>query len=528
MLPLLTLVDDRIVAYEEKAKQWEAFSAEAAGVTLDEEHVNKIEGCRSILNAIISGYNRLHDQLISESNGRGADASVLDGFLETERQDLGYLESDCQQIVTTNRESGGWIAGTMDRMLEEKEQELAEKMASGEYQQVVELYPQLPLEKGQRPSYKTSYSYGQALLRSGREEEAAQVFQDLLSNLQVQNEVEREFKLMQLIADLQFGMEQYNSAFEKYTDIINRYAGLGENIDWARRQQAVISGRSTQGIEVKNFAEIMRGYLGYNPERDAYRVFLLASRFVEDFPDSSVIPTVNHILYESRDRADEWFAMVMQRVGTLKAEKKYQEALQVIDRLPHDALPVEKKELLNTVSDELVSASFEQEESQRQAMEEALQDVWNKGQAHLRNKEYDQAIEVFASLKDTAYAEQANEKIVEASQLAAQEDRRTAAELFVQSGKMSDPTKRADLLLQSRWLLKGILEKYPQSGLTEKVQKNLERIEEEIRTIDPALLTEPEPSTNDQIMIQQPAGTTINGIPLGKWKEDVPSSFPGE
>jgi tetratricopeptide (TPR) repeat protein len=412
--------------------------------------------------------------------------------------------------------------------LVEKERELNENMASGEYQQVIELYNQLPLndEGGRRASYSASYSYGQALLRTGREAEAAEVFQGLLIGLQELTQIEREFKLMQLIADIQFGMENYGKAFERYVDIINRYAGLGENIEWARKQQSVISVRNSQAIEVRNFSELMRSYLTYNADRDAFRVFLLATRFRDDFPESSVIPTVNHILFESRDRAEAWFVMVLRRVSVLKGEMKYQEALQVIDQVPMQEMPMDKMEILNSLADELISVSFEEEESKRLAIEEAMQEIWSTGQNYLRAKEYDQAIEVFSTLLDTIYAERANDKIEEAAQLAAQGDRRKAAELFVRAGKMKDQDNRTTLLLESRQLLKGILKKYPQSGLLEKAERNLYRIEQEIRSIDPALLTEPEVTADDQEIFQQLEETTVNGIPIGEWEDQVPSGFP--
>jgi tetratricopeptide (TPR) repeat protein len=195
-------------------------------------------------------------------------------------------------------------------------------------------------------------------------------------------------------------------------------------------------------------------------------------------------------------------------------------------------MPMEKKELLNSLSDELITISFEVEESKRMAVEEAMHEIWSEGQTLLRSKEYDQAIEVFSTLLETTYAERANDKIVEASQLAAQEDRRKAAELFVRATKTNDQESRVALLLQSRELLKGILQKYQQSGLVEKAERNLRRIEQEIMVIDPSLLIEPEVSAeeedDDDKIFQQPMETTINGTPLRNWKEKVPTSSPQE
>lgn len=528
LLPMLTQVNDRIIAFEVKIEQWDKLAAEAATVSMDPLDREKIVSCQDEVNAILSRYEDVHQLLIRESNADEFDTSVIDRFSSTQRLDIGFLEGDCQQIVAANKQSDVWVEVTKEKLLEQREAELAEKMNSGEYLQVVDLYSRLPLEEGQYPSYDTTHNYGQALLRTGRENDAAEVYQNLLIRLREQNQLEQEFKLMKLIADIQFSLENFDKAFERYIHIINRYAGLGENIDWARRQQSVISVRKSQGIEVRNYAELLRSWLTYNPERDAFNVFLLAQEFQERFPESSVIPTVNQISSESRDRAEAWFALTLQRLNTLKGERKYEDALKYIDNLPLHLMPMDKREQLTMVSDELTESSFEEQESRRQALEEELQDIWSKGLNLLRTKDYDMAIEVFTSLSGTTYDERANDKVVEASQLAAQEDRREAAELFVRASNNQDRNTQVALLLQSRKLLQGIVVKYPQSGLVEKAKRNLERIEDEIRSIDPALLIEPDDPAGEQGMVQHSQITTVNGIPSGEWKEQSQNGFTQE
>lgn len=529
MLPLLTLINDRIVAYEGKVEQWNSFLAKASPEILEDEQQVAITNCYDATKSILSGYEELHQELIAQGDVPAVAFSPVEQFLNINRRDIAYMEGECILISSADQDAEGLVTGARARLLQEKERELHEAMLSGEYNRVIALFENLQLEEGDVPSYETVYSYGQALLRTGREAEAAEVFQELLADLREQNHIEREFKLMQLVADIQFGLENFDQAFERYIHIINRYAGLGENIDWARRQQSMISARNTQGIEVRNYAELLRSYLTYNADRDAFKVYLLAQRFIENFPESSVLPVVNHILFESRDKAEAWFALFKQKINTFKGEKQYQDALQLIEQLPMQEMTMEKREELDRLTDELISASYNEQESKRRALEEAMQEIWSQGQAHLRAQEYDQAIEVFSTLLETTYAERANDKIIEASQLAAQENRREAAELFVRAGNTTDRETKLALLFQSRKLLKTILEKYPRSGLTDKAGKNLERIEDEIRSIDPALLNEEEINENNQAdnEIRESPVTTVNGIPLGEWKEQVPSDVPG-
>jgi len=341
------------------------------------------------------------------------------------------------------------------------------------------------------PSFDAVFNYGSALLKVGRPGDAGKVFQDLLDRFRQKEEPDREFQLMQHIADIHFSQEEYAKAFELYVDIINRYAGLGEHIDWARKQQSMINARNQQGAEVKSFAALMLAHLSYNPDRDGFKVVRLAEEFVERFPDSNAVPTVNRILFESRDSADKWFARQEQELNRLKSEKKYAEALQFIEQLPLQEVPGDRREPVTRMADELIAAQFQEAEARRLEQASILQETWATGENHLRAREYDQAIEAFSALLDTEYGDRAREQIDEAANLSARDDRRKAAELFVQANGTADREARVRLLFESRRLLQDILVKYPQSDVVDKVRNNLDRIEQEIMAVDPTLLTSP-------------------------------------
>ncbi|HHO48021.1 MAG TPA: hypothetical protein ENN06_06170 [Desulfobacteraceae bacterium] len=491
LLPFLTLVADRIAAYEGKVRLWRDFRAEAEKMGPDEELGGKIDDCQAQLQSILDGYNRLHEKLILESSGRPVEMPAAEELPRIEHADIGFLESECQQIIQGSRESGGWIAGARRKLLEESEQNIAAAMAAGEYEQAIALYEQLPRGEDAVPSFDAVFNYGNALLKVGRPRDAGKVFQELLTRFRQKEEMDREFQLMQHIADIHFSLEEYAKAFELYVNIINRYAGLGEHIDWARKQQSMINARNQQGAEVKGFAALMLAHLSYNPDRDGFKVVRMAEEFVERFPDSNAVPTVNRILFESRDRVDKWFARQEQELNRLKSENKYAEALQFIEQLPLQEMPQDRREHITRTADELIAIQFQEAEARRLEQETILQETWARGQNHLRAREYDQAIETLSALLDTEYGERAREQIDEAANLSAQDDRRKAAELFVQANGTADRDARVRLLFESRRLLQDILVKYPQSDVADKVRNNLDRIEQEIMAVDPTLLTSP-------------------------------------
>lgn len=488
ILPSLTLVDDRIIAYEEKVKSWSEISLKASSVFRDEELQQEIMACRMQIESIMRGYNQLHETLLRESSGIGVDGSSAEKLVDIERQDMAFLESECQQILQTNKQGGGWLSGTQKRLVEEKESAIKDAMSQDDYALVISLFEQLSQDDKQDISINTIHLYSQALLKSGKPKEATSVLRDLLSRIRQDDFIKKEFDTLKLIADISFGVKDYNRSFRQYMDIINRYAGLGDYIEWSRQQQSVISSRGEKGTEVQSFSELLLAYLTYDPQKDGYAVTKLAGNFTDNYPNSDQYATAARIFIESRDKADTWFAGILKQIERYRTEEKYDEGISYIEQIPRVKLLPEKQEQLRALEDELISIQREEEETIRLAREQELESTWRSGLEYLRDKKYDKAIQFFSLLLETPYGEKAKMQIDEAAQLAAQENRTKAAELFVQAGRATERESKIELLSKSHELLNLILVKYPQSNLIGKVRKNISRIEEEISSIDPALL----------------------------------------
>ncbi|MDW7772580.1 MAG: hypothetical protein SCH71_06780 [Desulfobulbaceae bacterium] len=487
ILPSFTFVNDRIIAYEEKLWAWQEFGTEAAAV-MDEEQRQKIEACRVLIQDILAGYNELHEFLLDASSDTGRELSGTDRFAAVERKDISFLESECQVMIKLNLQTGSLPAGTKNQLIEGKEQEIAEAMGRNDYARVVAVYEGIPAEDTPDLGIESVYSYGLALLRTGNARQSGMVLRNLLDRIHRESRSQQEFEIMKLVADISFGLGDYKWAYQRYADIINRYEGFADNFEWAQQQQSLISSRGERETEVKSFADLLLSYLSYNPRKDGYKVAVLARNFTVNYPDSPLYATASRILMESRDRADTWFTGIIGRIERYRAEKQYDEGLAYIEQIPRMNLLPEKQVQLRMLTDELISAQFEAAQIRSQMQERELEENWTAAQSHLRAKEYDEAIEIFSSLLETSYGERARMQIEDATQLAVQEDRRKAAELFVRANRMTDLNVKISLLLESRELLQNILIKYPGSSLADKVKSNLSRIEEEIISIDPNLL----------------------------------------
>lgn len=494
LLPILTHVNERIFSYEQKLAAWTSLHEEVADQDLEGQQMGKINDCRQQVQEILQQYNELHLRLMEKDSVTTRYLLEGETLLNLEKQDIQFLESDCSKMLAGERS----VASSLDPGLptgevvtRQREQEISSAYANGEYERTVTEYQALLDDIVQPPPYDLTFAYGQALIKTGRESDGRKVFKDLLARIRQNDQALWEFKLMQLIGDLDFALGTYASAKEQYNEIVRIYEELGGKNDWAKQQISALNVADEQGEEVKAYADLLRSYLAYNPDRDGFTVVRKAEAFVDMYPYSLVASSADHLVTISREEADRWYLNLLQHVDQLASEEKFQEALLVIERVPRTILPMEKQQEMAAKSAELTTTESIVRETKQLAEEQELQENWNAGMTFLELKEYDQAIESFSRLLGTSLDSRARERIDEAAGLAAQEDRRRAAELFVRSNQTHDLESRKKLLLSSRQLLQDILIKYPQSGLLDKVKRNLERIDEEINAIDPTLLSAP-------------------------------------
>ena len=158
-------------------------------------------------------------------------------------------------------------------------------------------------------------------------------------------------------------------------------------------------------------------------------------------------------------------------------------------------------------SDPEAAASAPLTAEQLAARDQALKEQFDKAQTQMDDKDYDGAIQTWSSLLGTGYDEQARQKILTATKLAAEDKRRRAADLFVGASQTRDREQRKTMLLESRGLLQEIQTRYPQAGLGEKVARHLDSVEEALRAIDPALV-------EDRGSSGVPSGSPVRQTPL--------------
>ena len=314
------------------------------------------------------------------------------------------------------------------------------------------------------------------------------MFTGLLDRVRQPGQEAAAFQVMQAVGDLSFGQGAYDQARRQYEEIVRLSAEQGRREEWAVQQLAALQPGGVAPEEMREYSALLKNYLAFVPKRDGYAVVEQAAAFLRAFPGSRLAANAAFMQKSAREQADSWLNRGIQRVEAMtggQVEAGGQAAAGGTEPGAAGTPPVATgTEIAPTDGQTAAPAAAAVDAG---PSEQELQARFDQGMAALTAKEYDKAIETFNGLLATPFADRARTRIDEAAGLAAQEDRRKAADLFVRANSTGDPEAKKNLLLSSRKLLQDILVKYPQSGLADKVQRNLSGVERALKAIDPSL-----------------------------------------
>jgi hypothetical protein len=489
LLPILTHVNKRILAYEKKLPLIEELEQRIIDLGGSGEMAGTVSDCRFKIEDILSRYNDLHRQLLKKHVVSTSDLIKGETVLNLWEDDFRFTESGCIALIGQGDETRKTRFTGDKKLINKKGQVIISAYEARDYWQVVDEYEKLFAVHGDLLPNEITFLYGQALHRIGQGADATRIFSTLLARVQTPEEVAWKYQLIRLVADMEFAHENFKKAGQLYGKIVGAYHDLSWQNQWATKQLGVLQATDEKGEEVREYADFLKSYLSYNPDRDGFLIVKKADAFINRFPHSFVSSNVDILKSSASKEAEQWYKKLIGQVNTLIEENKYQDALLTIEKVPRMTLPLQKQRKLADLADK-IRAEDSLARAARQLDDKLLiQEGWNEGMAHLDSERYDQAIESFSRLLNTSDAERAKNKINEIANHAAREDRRRAAELFVRANRTHDIESKKKLLLASRQLLEDILIKYPQADVADKAAQNLIRLEREIYAIDPGLLS---------------------------------------
>ncbi len=498
-------VSERVVEYRNKLERWKTLDSQSVGVDISQEDTEKLVSCFQDVQQLLSIYRNLEQNLLHPSlNGPSVSQSEL---MAVQKSDVVFLESDCGKMLAAKTEKPTcWEMREDDAGFARMESLIAEFSGNQEYDKVIQAWLQIPQEKLSKINVETKMYYADALMFQGQDDIAAQTYHEIIK--QLDSPEEQPVSLLtarRKLGDLYSANGQVRGAKEQYQMLSGDYKDLGKADDWAQMQVEALDSGLVGTVEYRDYISILRSHMSYIAGRDGYETVDMSDHFLLKYPASSLKPSVEIMRSESALKADLWYSQIESEIESLVAEKNFQKAIDTINAIPQGAVTGDKLTRLENIARELEINNAIELETQRMAESQKLQSQWNNAVMLANAERYDEAIDMFAQMADSEYGPRAQMKIDELSIVAAQVDRRKAADLFIRYTRTSDVEQQKELLIESRALLKGILEKYPDSDVIDKVHSNIKRVEQEMNAIDPALismadaqLTIPTPTFDDR------------------------------
>ena len=506
VLPSIDYVNDRIFEYGRKLERWKELDQQSVVMTLNEEQTESMVRCFRDLQKVLNGYDRLYDDLLQRNVISEAELFRTEDVLELQKMDIAFLDSVCGRMLsTTEDKAAGWQQREEGADLNQIETLIERYSSSKEYDEVVQVWLKIPQYQVERVDLKTKILYGNALIYLDQQEKAAEIYQQIVDEMSVSREQPTDvLSLRKTLADLYTASGDYLAAEGQYDQISTDYSNIGRIEEWSKLQLSILE-RSTKGSpELTEFSRLMRDYLSFQPEKDGYKVIWQADKYLQSYPYSPVSSNVDVIKEDALRRADEWFEAFFIQVDQYTGEKKFQDAMDLLQNIPEEIIGADKIQLVKTRIDELVLAEAVERETLKIERMQDLQRRWNQGMLLADQDDYDGAIVIFTELLDTSYQGKAQVKIEELSLQAAKADRRKAAELFIRFTKTTDIEGKKRLLVESRRVLKEILIKYPEVDIAKKVVGNIDRVEKEMNELDPMLLPSIEIEEREKAAQQNP------------------------
>jgi tetratricopeptide (TPR) repeat protein len=533
--PLLPVgyINDRIFEYGRKLERWKELDNQAVVVQLDKEQSDTMVRCFRDLQAVLNGYQQLRDTLL-QRNVIVPEVIVPEQVLDLQRQDIDFLEGICGRMLgEAHDEDAGWQQRQEGADLNQVETLIERYSANGEYSEVVQVWLKIPDHQVDRISLKTRILYGNALMFLDQPEQAARIYQQIVDAMSASDEQPTDLlSLRKVLADLYTSYGNYPAARKQYNQIDDDYEAIGSIKQWANLQLSILERSETGSPELNEYSSLLRGYLGYLPRRDGYSIVWQADTFLQTYPYSPVSSNVDAIRGDAQRRADAWFNDYLSRSAELAEDRKFQDAMELLQTIPEDLVGDEHRQQVQARLDELVLAEEVARETHKIEQMQELQRTWNDGMLRAEAEDYAGAIEIFTTLLDSEFGARAAEKIKELSLKAAMIERRKAADLFIRFSKTTDIESKKRLLVESRQVLKDILVKYPEVEIADKVVGNINRVEQEMNVLDPQLLPTIKEQEQRQELLREeeqqsvPVGVDVFDLPLSTPEQQAPAAPP--
>lgn len=463
------LVAERVLFYEKTLNAWREAANQLASRGEMKEGTDSWRDCLLAAEQALSGYHFLQAGQNKDINPWSIVA-----------RDVSYYQKGCDQVLVALQTKGAALQGQSSLLLPESDglrAQLRQQYDSGDYLTVIATYEAVTRSQEQvqvSPEAKTVY--GKALVKSGRFEDAAKIYTEVLTELGQGNDMRSlEFRLE--TGDVLLAAGRFDDARQVYQGQLQLLAPIVSQRDWAEGHAQAFA-EQVPAEDLERYRALMQAYLKF----DGKQVPSSMTEGVADLEQGKPGPLLNLarvMLAKARAQAQAWARGQLVEIRSLIDVQKLDQARVLLDELAAVAPP----EMIGTI------AQLQSEVASGQVLEPAVPegavvpesaDPWQEAMVLFEHQKYDEAIASFQKLAGTNRAAEAQAKIAEASELAASAMRRQAATLFAKARNTFDPEIKRQTLESSRALLEQLIEKYPQTSIVEKARQNAQVINAEL------------------------------------------------
>jgi hypothetical protein len=499
----MEFIQQRIYEYQYKYDQWVEVSTTRQQEDPALEISPRQAECVQTIERILAGYTLLLDEL-QGSRTLPAAAIASSSFSSMQQLDIAFLESSCSELLAMEIPPPSFdlpVEEQPELSFDAAQKSIAADVELGNYEDALVNYASLSQKfPGQKPSLATELNYGHALQYTGQLEEAAAQFNRILASDDLSV---TPLSLQLEIADLYLASGNIAAAESYYEKLLQTQKSLEAEKTFAVEQLAFLRSLDPDSKDMAAYLQLLQDFQTHDYRIHAANLNEKANRFAAENAGRPIAASGLRLKTFTISQLNAWFDRQLMRIDFLVMERKFAEAADILKNMTKYYLPAELQAVVQKTSYDIAQAELQDTETQRRIKEEELTEQWDTAVHLLDSQKFDDAILAFGAFGDTEYEEQAQLKIIEASNLAAGQLRKDAASLFIKAGKTTDFEKKRDLLVASYELLNEIIVKYPQTDLLDKVNQNIAILEEQIRKFDPALLEElqaenPSPETRGQ------------------------------
>lgn len=482
-------LQNRLNEYRSKLDRWVKFTEAGRKGALSEKLPERSIECMQLLERILTGYR----QVLGEDapNRTGSDASTASsGTAEIQQLDITFLESRCEEILLEEDQPQTALspAEAPQYSFAEFQEIINSHVNKGNYHEALLWYANLlQVYPDRKPDLVTRMNYGFALQYTGQVEAAARHFAGMLDS--------KEFiippaSLLLETAELHLAGGDITAAESAYENFILAQNFVEAEKTWATTQLAFLRSAAPESEDMLAYLKLLREF-----KSSDYRIHGAAlnekiNSFSREYAGSPAAVSALRLKDFAIGKLNSWFGRQLVKIDKLVAAKKFAEATDILNQMAAYNLPADLQAVVQKTYNDISQAELYENITQQRLHEMELNQKWDAAVHLMDSQRFAEAISAFELLKGTEYEENADNKIVEAANLAAGSMRKEAAALFIQAGKTADTGEKRELLKNSHKLLHEIPEKFPQTDLLDKVQQNLVILEEQIRKFDPALLEE--------------------------------------